>query len=353
MQTTMTLRYIHAHSLQRAVVALLLLLLLLLLCAPALSAQQAEASEPVAMVTSVAGTATRATATDAESALAVGDELPAGTVLRVTQGSAALVFLSGEYVAVEAGESLTLGATAAASTLATAGATRGLAGDDAVAVADKGMQPQKTKKRWQTKLTAMYGIRGDANTVAVSPRLVTADMQPVFVFFDPDSTRADAERSYRLVVKNNAGTTVHERTISARPMQMVEATLPAPLAGAAAEADFTWTIAPVDAPTMGSQARFLIADAQTLAEASARRARIESLRTAGTVDAASARMLHVLGCIDERERLFADAVPHLLALMREPGSRTFAVQQLGLTLDRFGNQTAALVARMAELTGTR
>lgn len=353
MQTTMTLPYMHHHPLQRAVVALLLLLLLLLLCAPALSAQQSAASEPVAMVTSVAGTATRATAAGAESALAVGDELPAGTVLHVAQGSAALVFLSGEYVAVETGESLTLGATAATSTLASAGATRGLSGDDAVAVADKGVQAQNTEKCWQTKLTAMYGIRGDANTVAVSPRLVTADTRPVFVFFDPDSSRAGVERSYRLVVKNTAGATVHERTITARAMQMVEAILPAPLAGATAEADFTWTIAPVDAPTMGSQARFIIADAQTLAEASARKARIETLRTGGKVDDASARMLFVLACIDERERLFADAVPHLLALMREEDSRTFAARQLALTLDRFGNQTAALVSRMTELAGTR
>lgn len=343
----------HPLTLQRTAVALLLLLLLLLLCAPAARAQQAAASEPVAMVTNVSGAATRASAAGGESALAVGDELPAGTVLHVTQGSAALVFLSGEYVAVEAGESLTLGATATASTLAAAGATRGLAGDDAVAVADKGVQAQNTEKRWQTKLTAMYGIRGDANTVAVSPRLVTAETRPVFVFFDPDSSRAGAERSYRLVVKNAAGTVVHERTLSARPMQMVEATLPAPLAGATAEADFTWTIAPVDAPTMGSQARFLVADAQTLAEASARRARIETLRTDGKVDAASARMLLVLACIDERERLFADAVPHLLALMREPASRTFAARQLALTLDRFGNQTAALVPRMSEPAGTR
>ncbi len=321
--------------------------------APQNPAQQGGSTEPVAMVTSVSGTVTRTAAGAAESALTVGDELVAGTVLRVASGGAAIVFLTGEYVAVETGESLTLGATASTSTLATAGATRGVSGEDAVAVADKGMQAQKTEKRWQSKLTAMYGIRGDANTVAVSPRLVVGDTQPVFVFFDPDSTRVGAERSYRLVVNNATGAAIHERTITARPMQMVEATLPAPLAGAAPEAGYTWSIVPVDAPSMGSEARFLIADARSLAEASARRARIDALRGKGAVDATSAHTLLALACLDERERLFADAVPHLLALMRVESARAFAVKQLALMLDRFGNQTAALVPRIAESLPSR
>jgi hypothetical protein len=299
----------------------------------------------VAIVTGVNGSATVAVGEKRQPA-AMGMDLAEGAALRVDTGMLALVFAAGEYLELRAGETLTLGKDAASSAIGGAAGTRGVTAQETVDVGIEGVRPSDPRDHIYA-VADVSGIRGDLAVVAVSPRLVVSDPNPVFCWFDCDSAAAGREKDYVVVVTDERGAVVLREEISGRAFEMNSV----PLDGMDAELPrvagrhCSWGVfekGRVPAALTDLDAAFVFADSSTLLEADARREAVAALRERGKVDDRSARMLLALHFLDDRERLFADALPQLLALAALPEGRAFADVQIAGILRRFGNQTSVV-----------
>lgn len=327
------------------------MLVLLLLCPVLVHAQDAAGRE-VALLTGMQGKVTLRSGGQ-ESSPVLGHRLAGGDELRVLSGNASLVFLSGELVALKDGEALTLGATYEKSMLSIAGTTRGLSNEDGTSVADDGVAAAPAGDVWQAQLASVSGIRGDAMAVAVAPRLAIADPRPVFCWFDSDSTAAGSERNYTLVLRDADGATVLTQPLRGVVGRFNTWKLETPPSAfrAVAGARYSWAVLPAgSAPGESTfDAGFIYVDEQGLKQAAAQRERIAALRGEGAIDEMTMHTLLATFALDERERLFSDAVPHLLALGVWEQGRPYAAEQLARMLLRFGGQATALAPRAASL----
>ncbi len=305
------------------------------------SAAHADRPDNVALVTAMSGTAEMDQAGKSVE-LTVGTELQEGASIRVISGTLSLVFLEGSFLELKAGEVILLGRTPGTSRVTDGSGTRGIEESSTVSVAQNGVAPGGSQEQLM-KLAYIPGIRGDKVVVPVSPRLAISSDNPEFLWFDTDSTAEGGTKSYTIVVKDGEGGVLLQKTVQGRPFSL-NATrfseLPA-LMKAAPEKHYSWTIAEPQT-TEPLEAAFVIIDEEGLRAAREKQASMDALRAAGKVDEQSWHSLLALYFMDERERLFADAVPHLNALAGTPSSRAFALRNLILILGRFGNQVAVV-----------
>ncbi len=325
--------------------------LLLVLVLTQVPAYADEPGREVALVTSVAGAATLRSGEE-EVPLALGMKLREGDMLTVTGGDIALVFLSGEYLAMKNGEQLTLGATREASTLVSAAGTRGLGPDDGMTVAAAGVDAGQDDDFWQAQLASVSGIRADAALIAVSPRLTLSDPNPLFCWFDTDTAAGTAERSYRIVLRDSHFETIAEQQVRGRPGRLCCFRFDQAPKGfdPSARRHYSWSILPLDAlPGKGIlDAVFVYVDKAGLEDARAHAAGLQRMFEVGSIDLSSLHMLLSRYYLDERERLFADAVQHLRALDDLAGGSAFAREELAHMFLRFGNQVSTLAPRILQ-----
>ncbi len=323
---------------------------ILLLTVFLITAVQATAQEqPVALVTSNGGKSDiKAPAGGAVTDASVGAELRPGDVLTVRTGTTSIVFMAGDFLEVQAGEQLTVGATASASKLADAGGTRGVTRDETVAVPGGSIARQQGKDAL-SQLAIASGIRGDAMPVAVSPRLVLSDPNPLFCWFDTDSSASGKTRTYTIIIRDAENAVVAQKDVegavyrmnSMRADKLGAGLKPVP------EKRYTWAVyeqGKVPNPLPAFDAFFMFADKGGLEKAAQKREELQALFSGKKIDEQSYHTLSVLAYSDDRERLFADAFQHLLVLAASPTSSRFAVEQFARILPRFGNQTTVVAA---------
>ena len=308
-----------------------------------------EPGKEVALVTSVSRAATLRSGEESR-ALEGGMGLREGDVVEATEGEAALVFLSGEYVALKSGDMLTLGTTMAQSTLAAAESTRGLGPDDGLTVAADGVETGQDDDFWQAQLASVSGIRADAALIAVSPRLTISDANPLFCWFDTDTSNGGAERSYTLLLRDSHYRTIAEQRVSGRSGSLCCYRFPSPPKGFEPDArrHYSWTILPEGQTSAKGilDAVFVYVDEKGLEDARAHAAGLQRMFELGSIDRSSLHMLLSRYYLDERERLFADAIQHLRTLDREVAGSAYARQELSHMFLRFGNQVSTLAPRI-------
>ncbi|MBL0173936.1 MAG: hypothetical protein IPP94_01515 [Ignavibacteria bacterium] len=305
---------------------------------------------PVAMVTSVTGKAVAMTAAK-EEAIVVGAELRQGSVVKVQAGSASVVFLQGDFIELKMGEQLTLGKDLASSALNDNGATRGVTKEDAVKVSENGIPPQQGRD-YLSQLAVVSGIRGDKMAVPVSPRLALSETAPVFYWFDTDSAAAGAKRAYTIMVRDQNDRIVFQKNAEGAVYEMNQASFDNLAASlkASPEKRFTWAVfedGKVPNPLPKFDAMFVYVDSLGFRAAGEKREQMQSLLAAKKMDEQSFHTLLALYYTDDRERLFADAIPHLEWLAATPSGRGFALEQMARILPRFGNQVSVVAARYA------
>lgn len=311
----------------------------------------AQEKAEVALVTSVSGSAALLRDAD-ETPLTLGLRLIEGETVRVGSGAVSLVFFSGELVSLADGEELRLGATPEQSTLRAGGNTRGLGANDGLSVPSGGLGGSDNDV-WQAQLASVSGIRGDALAVAVSPRLAVSEPLPQFSWFDSDSTVRGSERNWTLVLRDENGETVLTQPLRGK-VGMFNTWQPERLPAAfRAEAgkQYSWGVFPAgsNVPQGVLEANFVYIDSQGMEHAATQRARLLTLLQSATIDQATFHTLNATFAMDERERLFADAVPHLLALAATEQGRNWGGEQLSRILLRFGGQTAPLAPLAARI----
>jgi hypothetical protein len=310
---------------------------------------QARAQEPVAMATSVDGEATVESG-GVTTRLEIGNELAQGAVVRVASGRAALVFMSGDLMDLATGDVLTLGPDMGGSTLTSEGTTRGVTKEDGVTVAEEGIGKANSEK-WQSQLAYIYGVRGDASVVAVAPRLAVASPTPVFYWFDGDSLNAGMNKTYTLVLKDGDGKELFRKNVDGIVYEM-NSYVPQPMPAeyrVEPGLRYAWTVAAKDGETT-SEASYIYIDEAGIDLATEKRRKLDELRSAGKVTEQSYNTLMAMYFLDERERLFSDALPYLLALEAQPGGRQYATTQLALLFNRFGNEVSTVAAYYARKT---
>jgi hypothetical protein len=329
------------------------LILLVVLLPIAAGAQSPDSS--AAMVTSISGSAVlgvRGTSTPLE----LGQDIPLGATVKAETGSVAVVFRGGEFFELKEKEELTFGATPAASTLSDRGATRGVGADETVAVTDSRVELSDRRKRLH-QLANISTIRGDAMPIAVSPRLVVADPAFQFIWFDSDSAAAGTEKSYTLVLRDEH-TVVAQKDLRgpAYRINSIGVEDVAKEFRLAPGRHYSWGIferSKLPAPETKLDASFVIADEGTLSAAAAMQKKQERLVDDKKVDETSSHMLLAMYYLDERERLYADALPHLFAIADTPKGRAYADAEIVRVLQRFGNQVSVVAGYIAARMGTR
>lgn len=312
-----------------------------------LSGQTADSV--AAMVTSVTGKATML-AKGTETNLELGQDVMSGAVVRVESGMASVVFHSGEFMELKEREEMTFGMTPAQSLLKENGLTRGVGIDESFTAIESGVELSEKKKRLY-QLADIPGIRGDVLAIPVSPRLVVSDPAVTFIWFDSDSLSAGAEKTYQLVIRDEKGVVAKKevRGLAYRINSIGIEDIARDLRFEP-ERHYTWGV--FDQSKSAAQdakldAAFVIADTATLAASAAMRRRHEDLLERKKIDETSAHVLQALYYMDERERLYADAVPHLLAIGNTPSGRAYADPQLIGILQRFGNQVSVVAGYLA------
>ncbi len=313
-----------------------------------------EPAREVALVTAVTGTASVRSG-DSVRTLVLGLRLRLGDEVAVSGGKASLVFLTGDFLSLKDGETLLLGATPGESTLTVGGATRGLGPDDAMTVTEKGLNAGAEGGVWQAQLASVSGIRGDGMPIAVAPRLAIAGENPVFYWFDTDTSGAGGMRSYRLVLKNEESTVLADQVIRGMAGRLNHFRFDRVPAGfeATPRMHFNWTVLPEGAGVPEGQldASFVFVDRAGIAAADEEEARLHGLLEKGQLDETSYHMLLCAVFLDERERLFSDGLPHLLALAALPDGATYAGEQIARMFLRFGNQVSTLAPLFNRMPG--
>jgi hypothetical protein len=309
-----------------------------------LHAQQ-QSPAPVALVTAVEGAATLVHENE-ESQLTLGMQVREGSNIRVSVGSVALVFFSGELVSLRDGEELALASTLEASSLSTGGATRGLAREDGLAVAGTVSVAADDGDVWQAQLASVSGIRGDAMAIAIAPRLSIADALPTFCWYDTDSSALGADRLWTLHIKDDQGTVLFSQELRGkvgvfnlwRPQRLPPAFRADP------RRRYSWGVYAAGAPAPAGEleAVFVYVDAEGMQNAAAQRSHLTSLMVNTSLDEMSYHTLSCTFSLDERERLFSDAIPHLFTLASWEQGRSWAAEQLARMFLRFGTQVAPL-----------
>lgn len=329
----------------------LLLATALLMVTMPLGAQDAakpddtEHGRDVALVTAVRGEP-RLLGSQGETPLRIGARPTVGDEVIAAGGSVSLVFLTGDLITIRDGERLMLGASLRESTLNAGGTTRGLGQEDATTVSRSGMQTGRRGRVWQAQLASVSGIRGDGMPIAVAPRLAIATEYPRFYWFDTDTSGGAGARTYILVLKNEENAVIARQTVRGRAGRLnsfVFDPLPAGFEPAP-RMHYHWTVLPEGAAVPDGQldAGFVFVDRAGMDAAHARQQRLDAMRTAGQIDEATYHLLLAEIFLDERERLFSDGIPHLLALAETPYGEEYAGEQLARTFLRFGNQVSAL-----------
>ncbi len=325
----------------------------LIIALTCVSQAQEGAMQPVALVTAVQGGVTLRQGA-AESPLTLGARLSEGSAISVASGMASLVFLTGELISLKDHEELTLGATLENSMLNTGGNTRGLASNDGTSVADDGFAVGSDGDVWQAQLASVSGIRGDAMAIAISPRLTLSEPRPVFCWFDTDSSAIGIERDWVLYVKDEQGKLVVTQQVKGKVGVFNTWQSERMPDGFQAEPRkrYSWAVFPTGAAPSESEldAVFVYVDAEGMQHAASQRKKLAGLREKSALDEMSWHMLSCTFALDERERLFADAIPHLLALGATTEGRAWAAEQLAHTFLRFGGQVSALAPRAALLS---
>jgi hypothetical protein len=309
---------------------------------------QTLSQEASAMVTAVDGSATY----EAEGVsinLEIGSELPSGALVNIGSGTASLVFMSGELIELAAGDKLTLGADIESSTLMSSDATRGPKITDGITVAEEGLGKANSDK-WQSQLANIYGVRGDASVVAVAPRLAISSTAPVFYWFDSDSLMRGVERTYTLILKNEEGKEIMRSNAKGKVYEM-NAFVPQSLPGSFKVQpgnSYTWTVSEKGKGSASDpEATFIYIDDEGLKLAAAKREKMDGLRRDGKINEQAYHSILAMYYLDERERLFSDAILHLLALETQPSGMSYSHTQLALLLNRFGNEVSTAAAYYA------
>ncbi len=322
-----------------------------------MSAGRISAQDPakeVALVTSMSGGATVHSG-EQELPLKLGTRLLLGDEISVTGGKLAIVFLDGALLSLKDGERLRLGATPKESTLTSGGDTRGLGPDDAMTVTDRGLQTSSRGRIWQAQLASVSGIRGDGMPIAVAPRLAIAAENPTFYWFDTDTSGAGGEKSYTLVLKNEEQAVIASRQVRGLAGKLNSFRFDQPPAGFAAtpRMHFHWAVLPEGAAIPEGQldAGFVFVDEAGMEAARGQAARLKKLLDDGRMDQTSYHTLLCTVFLDERERLFSDGLPHLLALAAMPEGADFAGEQIARIFLRFGNQVASLAPMFSRTPG--
>lgn len=310
-----------------------------------------EPTREVALVTAVDGSAavTGSSAVSGaaeDTPLALGMKLHAGAELTVHEGKVSLVFLSGDFLSLKEGEGLVLGATPRESTLRTGSGTRGLDDADARKVASDGLGTGRRGRVWQAQLASVSGIRGDGMPIAVAPRLAVAGDNPSFYWFDTDTSAGTVERNYVLLLKDEANTVIARQTLRGTAGRLNHFRFERPPQGfeARPRVHYHWSILPEGAadPQGRLDASFVFVDQAGMDAARAQMRHLDDLRAEGAIDVSSYHTLHCAYLLDERERLFSDGLPHVLALAGVAGGEAYAGEQLAQIFLRFGNQVSAL-----------
>ena len=309
------------------------------------AADAEENAREVALVTAVSGEP-RLLGTRGEIPLRIGIRPAVGDEVIAAGGSVSIVFLSGDLITIRDGERLTLGASLKESTLNAGGATRGLGEEDATTVTRSGMQTGRRGRVWQAQLASVSGIRGDGMPIAVAPRLAIATENPRFYWFDTDTAGGAGERTYILVLKNEENTVIAQQRVRGTAGRLNSVLFdPLPRAfESAPRMHYHWTVLPEGAAVPDGQldAAFVFVDRSGMDAARARRQDLEAMRSAGRIDETTFHLLLAEMCLDERERLFSDGIPHLLALAATPQGEEYAGEHLARMFLRFGNQVSAL-----------
>ena len=327
-----------------------LLALFVFLYFPAETVRADDPPREVALVTSVSGAGTLRRG-EAEAELELVMLLHDVDDLSVTEGEVALVFLTGEYISLKGGDRLSLAPTPAASTLSSADATRGPSPDDGLTVAADGVDAGQDDEFWQAQLASVSGIRADVAVIAVAPRLTVSDPNPMFCWFDTDTTAGRVERSYRIVLRDSHYETIAEQVVrgSTGTLSCFRFETKPKGFDPSARKHYSWTILPQGAEAAKGilDAVFVYVDENGLQDARAHAAGLQRMFELGSIDRSSMHMLMSRYYLDERERLFADAIPHLRALdALSGGSSGYSRQQLAHMFLRFGNQVSTLAPRI-------
>lgn len=329
----------------------LLLASVMLMCVTPIAAQDDAGGDndgsgrEVALVTAASGES-RLIGAKGETTLRIGTRAAAGDEVIAAGGSISLVFLTGDLITIRDGERLTLGATLKESTLTAAGGTRGLGDEDATPVTRGGMQTGRRGRVWQAQLASVSGIRGDGMPIAVAPRLTIASENPRFYWFDTDTSGGTNARSYVLVLKNEENTVVARQTVRGIPGRLNSFVFDPPPSAfeRAPRMHYQWTVLPEGAAVPDGQldAGFVFVDRAGMDTARAQEQRLDAMRAAGQLDETTFHLLLAEILLDERERLFSDGIPHLLALAEGRHGEEYAGEQLARIFLRFGNQVSAL-----------
>ena len=327
-----------------------ILILMLFGAAHSVTAQDADGTpQEVALVTAVDGSTVTSTG-GGETPVALGAKLPLGAEVVVRSGKTSLVFLTGDFLSLKEGERLTLGATLKESTLQTAGGTRGLEESDGRSGASGGLGTGRTGRVWQAQLASVSGIRGDGMPIAVAPRLAVAGENPVFFWFDSDTSAGAVERGYVLVLKNEENTVIARQSLRGIAGRLNSFRFDAPPQGFVARprVHWQWSILPegATAPEGDLDASFVFVDEAGMHAAQAQMRRLETLLAEGVIERSSYHMLQCAYLLDERERLFSDGLPHVIALAAMPGGESYAGEQLAQIFLRLGNQVSSLAPLM-------
>jgi len=205
---------------------------------------------------------------------------------------------------------------------------------------------------WQAQLASVSGIRADVAVIAVSPRLTISDANPLFCWFDTDTTAGSVERGYTLVLRDSHYQTIAEQAVRGKTGTLCCFRFPQPPKGfvSGARKHYSWTVlAEGETARQGIlDAVFVYVDESGIEDARAHAAGLVRMHELGSIDRTSLHMLLSRYYLDERERLFADAVPHLRALDALPGGSRYAREELARMFLRFGNQVSTLAPRIRQ-----
>jgi hypothetical protein len=257
--------------------------------------------EEVVLVTSVSGDVRVLAGEEEEKALKIGMRLHIGDEVIAYSGKASLVFFSGSYIALAAGERLLLGGTLEESTLKSGGTTRGLVGEDALPVLEQGLTRSKKREVWQAQLASVSGIRGDGLPVAVAPRLTIASENPHFYWFDTDTSGSGDERRYLLLLRAEDGTVLARRELQGRTGRLNSfrfAQLPDGFT-ASPRMHYEWSVLPAGAaePAGRLDASFVFVDREGMELARKRSARLRELQAGGAYRRNDTCTLFIANCI--------------------------------------------------------
>lgn len=310
----------------------------------------------VAIATSMIGKATVRTSTG-EKDLSIGQDLEKGTIIRVTSGKVSIVFFNGDFVEIEKNEELTLGADAKSSTIISAGNQRGVTDAEITSIGQSSVSISNAVLRL-SQLTHISSVRGGAKVIAVSPRQVISVLPPTFVWFDTDSSAREKKRSYAFMIFDDRMREVYRATVFGKVYEMNSCSLPkkSRISLMSPGKRFSWGIyekGKVPAHPQNAEAKFVISDTVGFRESNATMSKFSKALREKKIDINTYHLLVGLYFCDERQRLFSDAIPFLLALSKNNPTQSYPYQRLALILDKFGNDVSIVAgicaARAREL----